>query len=234
LEYKYLPCEKLQDVQVEGGRINELEVLVGRPMAVRSPQWIWCLSSEESAKLGATVSNQIFSNRIRIPEWRWLSLQGHCDRGPWTSGFPEYTIVINDIHLPWAYANAVLLRWTEPDSFRAWIKVPGAACMEPDKRAEWAADIARQLSRRLAPAKWSLDSQSWLLCPHSPVFKANAHEENVPSWKNWDWIAPETIARLDLSSRLEKEGQAFHRLIHWRNEQIKKQGVRRDHAVHAP
>ncbi len=234
LGYKVTACTHLHDVQLEGGRITGLEAEAGRASVFEGAQWIWCLSSEESAKVGAEVANQIFAQHIRKPEWRWLSLQGHCERGPWSLGFPEYIAVIDDIHLPWNYTNLVLLRWTDADVFRAWIRVPDVSYRQVSKRVEWADEIAQKLSARLALANWKVDSENWSLCPHSPVFAAGARDERQPSWKNWDWIAPETTSRLDLSARLEREGQAYHRLIQWRNEQIKKQGAHRDHALHAP
>lgn len=234
LGYKFTPCKHIHDVQLEKGRVTELEVDAGGSVALKSPNWIWCLSSEETAKVGAEVANQLFNKVIRKPEWRWLSFQGHCERGSWSSGFPEYTIVIDDIHLPWNYTNVVLLRWTETDVFKAWIKVPDASFMSGEKRAEWAQEIERKLTVRLSQANWKVEALHWSACPHSPVFASSARDESKPSFKNLDWIAPETASRLDMSARLELEGQAYHRLVQWRNEQIKKQGALRDSTVHAP
>jgi hypothetical protein len=234
LGYKFSNCRHMNDVLIEKGRIIDLEVDTGRAVGVAAPQWIWCLSSEESAKVGADVSNRLFNNAIRKPEWRWLSFQGACERGSWSNGFPDYVVVIDDIHLPWNYTNVILLRWTETDVFKAWIKVPDTSFMEASKRLEWAQDIEGKLSARLSLANWRVDAVNWSACPHSPVFSGQARDESPPSWKNWDWIAPETTSRLDLSSRLELEAAAYHRLVSWRNEQIKKQGALHDHAVHAP
>lgn len=234
LGYKFTPCKHIHDVQFEKGRVMELEVDAGGSMALKAPNWIWCLSSEETAKVGADVANQLFNKAIRKPEWRWLSLQGHCERGSWSAGFPEFTVVIDDIHLPWNYTNVILLRWTETDVFKAWIKVPDASFLNADKRAEWASEVERKLSARLSQANWKVDALQWSACPHSPVFSSTARDESKPSWKNWDWIAPETTSRLDMSARLELEANAYHRLVQWRNDQIKKQGALRDNTVHAP
>jgi len=234
LEHKYLAAQTLRDVQFEGPRITELEIESGRREAYSAPQWIWCLSSEESDRVGVEVSQNIFSRGIRKAEWRWLSFYGRCDRGPWSSGFPEYIIVLNDIHLPWAYANLMVLRWTDVDVFQVWLKVPAEAVKKDDRRFEWAEEVRAHLHKRLPDASWSVDSQQWSVCPHSPVFNVMDIEESLPTWKNWDWIAPESTSRLDFSARLEREAASFNRLLQWRNEQIKKQGARRDHALHAP
>lgn len=234
LEYKLTKAERLQDIQFDGSRISELEVDVGRAVALTGEQWIWCLSSEETAKLGSEVANRLFSKTVRKPEWRWLSFTGHCDRGSWSAGFPEYTAVIDDLHLPWNYTNLILLRWNDPDVFRVWIKVPDGGYLKPEKRNEWAQEITLKLNARLKQAHWKIETTGWSVCPHSPVFGASDADESLPGWKNWDWVAPETTARLDLSSRLEREALAYHRMITWRNEQIKKQGAHRDNAVHAP
>jgi len=234
LENKWVAASVLRDVQFEGARITELEVESGRREAYRSPQWIWCLSSEETDRVGVEVAQHLFANKIRKAEWRWMSFQGRCDSGPWSSGFPEYTVVMNDLHLPWTYTNVMALRWIDRDVFQLWIKVPAAACLKEDRRFEWAEEARAHLFKRLPQASWSVDSSTWSLCPHSPVYDLNVQEESLPGWKNWDWIAPESLARLDISARLEREAQCHNRLVQWRAEQLKKQGAHRDHALHAP
>lgn len=234
LEHKILSCQILCDVQFEGARIMEFEIECGRREAYRAPQWIWCLSSQETDRVGVEVAQNIFSRGIRKAEWHWLNFQGTCDRGPWSAGFPEYSVVINDLYLPWTYTNMMVLRWTDVDVFQVWLKVPALGVHREERRQEWVKEVRAQLEKRLPHAGWSLDGQAWSLCPHSPVFDPLDFEESVPAWKNWDWIAPETMGRLDFSARFELEAASFKRLKDWRTEQIKKQGVRRDHALHAP
>jgi hypothetical protein len=47
-----------------------------------------------------------------------------------------------------------------------------------------------------------------------------------------EWIAPETLSRLDWVARLEAEATAFERLSDWRTDQMRKQGAERDHTLH--
>lgn len=234
LDYKYLACQALHDVQFEGGRITELELESGNPLAVTGQQWIWCLTSEETAHLGADVAAQLFTRGVRKPEWCWMCFHGRCDRGPWTGGFPEHTIVLNDIHLPWTHTNMFILRWTDVDLFNVWFKVPAATCALDERRHKWAREIRTELMRRLDLANWSVDPMSWSVSPHAPVYDPEVSEESLPAWKNWDWISGESLPRLDLSARLEREAASLQRLLQWRNDQLKKQGVRRDQALHAP
>jgi len=83
-------------------------------------------------------------------------------------------------------------------------------------------------------AKWTVDADDWAVCPNSPVFEAHHRDWGAPSWKNFEWIAPERLERLDMGARLEREAQCFTRLENWRNDQIKKQGAPSDTALHAP
>lgn len=234
LEHKYIAAKYLRDVQFEGSRLTEVEVDAGGVLALRAPQWIWCLSSEETETLGPDVSAVVFSKGVRKSEWRWINFHGRCDRGSWSAGFPEYTLIVGDIHLPFTYTNLIVFRWVDVDHFQAWIKVPAASMRKAELRAEWAEEIRRELFRRLPQASWSVDAKGWSMCPHSTVFDETLEGEGLPVWKNWDWIAPETLPRLDLSARLQREAQAFDRLVQWKNEQMKKQGARGDHALHAP
>ncbi len=153
---------------------------------------------------------------------------------PWASGFPEYVTVFGDIHLPWVYGNAVLLRWLDADFYHVWIKVPVSAAQSPERRQEWAGDIERLLAQRLALANWRISAEKWWLCPNSTVFASSARDEKFLTWKNWHWISPETVGRLDISARLEREAEAYRKLVQWRNDQLKKQGVGRDSSLHAP
>lgn len=234
LDLKFVEASVLRDIQFEGARITELEVESGRREAFRSPNWIWCLSSEETAQVGLEVAQHLFANKIRKTQWRWLAFQGRCHRGSWSIGFPEYSVVLGDLHLPWVYTNAMGLRWTDSDIFELWLKVPAEAAKLTERRAGWAEEARLALDARLPQAMWQVDGQRWRLCPHSPVFDLETQEDGTPGWKNWDWIAPEALSRLDLSARLECEAAVFARLVQWRADQLKKQGARRDTALHAP
>lgn len=234
LGHKYLEAAILRDAQFEGARLTEIEVESGRREAYRADQWIWCLSSEESDRIGVEVSQLLFARGIRRPEWRFVRFQGRCDHGSWSSGFPEFSVVIEDICLPWSHANMMLMRWIDRDLFHLWMKLPAWGALSSERQAEWAEEARLRLSSRLPQAAWVVDADSAAVCPNSPVYEKSIAEESLPTWKNWDWIAPESLSRLDLSARLEREAQCFHRLLQWRSEKIKKQGARSDHALHAP
>lgn len=230
----YHRAKGLKDIQIESGQITELEVDVGRPSAVRAPQWVWCLSSQETESIHPPVAETLFSRDIRRAEWLWMSMPGEAERGPWSDGFARSSIVIDDIHLPWTHANMFILEWIDESVFEVWLKVPAEAGRDVSKRTSWAADVERILNNRLSLAKFRVDPMAYKVCPNSPVFPDYMKEWKPPGWKNWDWIAPETLSRLDLSARFEGEVQSFQRLMNWRNDQIKKQGVRGDQALHAP
>jgi hypothetical protein len=228
----YHRCQKIHDVQIESARLTEMEVEAGSVIAVRAPQWIWCLSSQETEFLNPNVADALFSRDLRRAEWVWMSMQGRCELGPWSGGFPKYSVAINDIHLPWTYANLFVLEWLDKGRFEVWMKVPAEAARDANKRGTWATEAEGVLSSRLGLGKWKIDSLAFSICPHSLVFPQNMKEWRPPGWKNWDWIAPETIARLDLGARFEREMESYQRLMGWRNDQLKRQGARGDQALH--
>lgn len=227
-------CQKLIDVQIESSRLTEMEIEAGKPIAVRAPQWIWCLSSQETEMLSSTVAEALFSRDIRRAEWQWISMTGTCERGPWSDGFPKYSVSIADIHLPWVYANMFVLEWRDKDKYDIWLKAPAESVREASRRTVWANDIDKFLNTRMSLGKWKVDPMSFGICPHSPVFLQVMKEWKEPGWRNWDWIAPETTARLDFGARFDREVTSFQRLTNWRNDQLKKQGARGDQALHAP
>lgn len=230
----YVRASKIVDVQIERSRLTEFEIVAGQARAVRAPQWIWCLSSLETKRLNAVAAASLFNREVRKPEWHWMSIVGRTERGPWTLGFPEFSIVLNDEALPWAYGNLILLRWLNEENLKAWIKVPAASVGDPTVRLQWIKSVEENLSARLPQAKWSFQEDGWTLCPHAQVLEAKVREWRQPGWRNWDWIAPETLPRLDWAARLKRESESLQRLIQWRNEMIKKQGAKSDPALHAP
>ena len=227
-------CTHLHDVRAESSQLQELEVECGSRLVASASQWVWCLSSSETQMLSETVAKTLFWRGVLTPEWTWLSLDGTMKIGPWCDGLPTYSVVIGDIFLPWAYANTFVLRRLEGTRLRVWLKVPSGRAGHIDARRGWGLGVENLLRARLPLADWSIDSGAWSRCPNSEVFPTSVRGEVPGQWKNWDWISAETLPRLDLSARLEREATSFNRLIGWRNDQIKKQGVPRDHALHAP
>lgn len=227
--------QKIVDVQIESGRLTEIEIESGQVTAIRAPQWVWCLSSHETHLLSPSVAEALFSRDVRHPEWLWMNFMGKCERGPWFEGFPEYLVALDDFHLPWVYANMFVMQWLNQDAFRVWVKVPTHASRDNTNRKKWASEIARLLNERFALGRWQIEDQKWSICPNSLIFSERVREWAEPGWKNWDWIAPETLPRLDMAARLEREAASLKRIVQWRSDQIKKQGPRNnDTSVHAP
>lgn len=229
-----LSCQSMKDARSQAQRLSELEVIAGSAVAMRAPQWVWCLSSFETKQFGDEAAKKVFWRGLFEPEWAWLSFTGHIEDGDWTAGLPLYSVMIGDVYLPWVYANSCVLMREGPLKFRLWLKVPRSRVSDIDARRSWAQDIEKMLLARLPQARWKVDSSDWAICPHSEIYGEAARGETRGHWKNWDWIAPETLPRLDWSARLEREAEAFRRLTQWRDDQKKKQGVRRDQALHAP
>ncbi|MGE4133963.1 MAG: hypothetical protein AB7F86_20165 [Bdellovibrionales bacterium] len=230
----YHECKGLLDLQIESSRILEIEVEAGQPMAASGSQWIWCLSSYETEVLSPSVASMLFSSDVRRPEWLWVEWSGRAERGPWSEGFPSYTVVLEDVHLPWVYSNMFILEWHDSEKFSIWMKVPAESARNPHQREVWVHDVLRILNRRLEMAKWQIDTKGFGICPHSVVFPRRKREWAEPGWKNWDWIAPESIGRLDLGSRFGRELKSLQRIQNWRSDMLKKQGDAGDSAIHAP
>ena len=227
-------CKAIEDIQINNQRLLEIAVDAGRITAYRADQFVWCLSSRETEMLNSQLATKVFTRGIIRPEWAWITFKVTCQTGPWLEGIPEHVIAIGDVYLPWTYANLVILRKMPGDVFEAWVKVPAARVDEDAERLRWAADVGALLNRRLNLARWQVDGDRYGICPHAPVFEASRRDVSAPPWRNWDWIAPETVARLDVGARLEREAQAFRRIDQWRRDTEKKQGGPRDHALHAP
>ena len=228
-----IACDGIKDVQVNGSRIVSVEAEGQAAEPLHAEQWVWCLSSNETLGFGEAAARKLFGRNIPTPEWAWVSFGGSMMKGPWVAGMPRAFVLLGDVYLPWCYGNLSIIQRGEDTRFRAWVKVPRARVTDIDARRAWASDVQKLLLARLQLAGWKLDSADWNLCPHSEVYDGQARGSRITQWKNQYLVTPEVLPRLDLSARLEREQDVFAKLGAWRD-QVKKQGARRDHALHAP
>lgn len=229
-------CSSLRDLSVEHSRITHISIdsETGSENTFRASHWVWCLSSQETHELNEEVAAELFPRGVWQAQWSWVRFNASCGHGPWLDGLPEHVIVIDDLFLPWAYANALVLHKLAGDNFALWLKVPNKNVRDTKLVETWAREAQQILNKRLSLAKWAVDPRTFGKCPHSIVFDTHKAEYAGAAWKNWDWIAPERLPRLDFAARFEREAQCFQRLLQWRNDQLKKQGVSSDPAIHAP
>lgn len=227
-----IPCSSIHDLQSQSGRVMEVEFEAGSPMAVRASQWVWCLSPHETSGFGESATTKMFGKNVSAPEWAWISFKGGLHKGPWVEGLPQSFVVLGDVYLPWCYGNMAVIQRSDDLRFRCWLKVPRARMHEIDARRQWSKDAEAILWQRLPMAEWKIDSADWSICPHSEIYGSAHKGARLTQWKNLHLIAPETLERLDMSARLEREAETFRKLLQWRNETVKKQGARSDHALH--
>lgn len=225
-------CTAWRDVQFVGPRLSEISVEAGQTLALSADQWVWCLSGHETELLNADLAKRVFPRGTWKPDWVWLALHADCEAGPWLDGFPAHMVVIGDRFLPWTYANAMVVRRAEPEGFRLWVKIPAAA--DGVRRQEIADECEAALNARLALAKWTVRRDSLSVCPHSPVYESHHKDGGRPGHRNFEWIAPETLPRLDFGARLQREAETYRRLVSYRDDHLKKQGAPRDPALHTP
>lgn len=228
MKHPYQALASITGVDIDGRRLQSVE---NGETSFKAERWVWCLSAYESEKIAGAVAQKIFQ-QVNTPVWVWSAFDVKLTRGPWSNGFPEYFVLLSDLHLPWTHANMAIMRRLGSDHFRAWMKVPFAKAADPASRTGWAADLAASLMARLPLAKWQVSGGEPNICPHSPVFEAGAKDHHSRGCRNMEWIAPETLARLDWSARLETEAEVFERLSDWRTDQMRKQGAERDHTLH--
>lgn len=225
LGHERVSLKSMKSVTMESRRILQIDEW-------KADQWVWCLSGYETSLISEEVTAKVFPHGPSEPLWGWLSVNLKIQHGPWSNGFPEYLVAVNDLYLPWTHANMAVLRKIDTDVYRAWMKVPFAQAKDAGAREEWTEALRASLDQRLPLAKWQADLKRWSLCPHSLVFDPAQKDDHGVQWKNWDWIAPETLTRLDVSARLEHEATSLQRLLDWRSDQIKKQGAKRDQTLH--
>jgi hypothetical protein len=113
--------------------LGSLEIRRDKPGLFSAEQYVFCLTAEEAGMLSQKVQHALFGTRILEPEWAWVRFRVQLkERAPGSEmtrhQIPDHCVVIEDLMLPWAHENFVILRRRSDsgDQFDAWMKIPNS------------------------------------------------------------------------------------------------------------
>ncbi len=115
---------KLVDIAIKDGKVIEgIEIKADKAGLFRGEQFVWMLSSHETAFLSEKIAPQLFSLGSE-PEWSWLRYRLHLN-GEIGETLPKHMIWLQDLTQPWSHENFCIVQKTFSEhDFDFWLKLP--------------------------------------------------------------------------------------------------------------
>lgn len=236
LGVKCMKSEGIADVRLDGNRLAEMEIQLGRVEVLRSNYFVWCLSSEETASISRKIAKTMFPRGVVKAEWAWRRFTIHSAKNSLESVIPPYVVMIEDIHFPWAYDNLIILKRRKPGLSDLWVRLPAEGSKKPDQLNKFTAKMADRLKDRFP--KWSHEIEPpWDENP--PLYPVFDPESLVGFSKgglsNVLYEGAETLTRLDWAGRFQRQTESMLRLqLLKQQETAKIKEKSNDPPLHAP
>lgn len=219
---EYIKAETMPSIELDGRRIKG------------SASWVWCLSSFATQNLSEDLAKKLFPEVLE-PDWQWVRMDLRSSIGTWWSGVPSWSIVIEDIYLPWTHDNMFVLRKRSGGNWEAWMKVPFHRLSEPTAWHAWARGVENVLLRRLPHGQWRADESSLKTGPQGSIYDFEKRNWQAPNLSNFYFCAPEVLPRLDVACWNETMVKFIPKLEDAAGREARRaKGAQNDQTLHAP
>lgn len=242
---KVLSKVSVSDLSIDEKKMaGSVEYRSDRPAMQKAAQFVWCLSSEETGMLGASIREKIFGKFQPEMIWSWLRFRIRMDSSLVRDQLPSHLVVVEDVHLPWTHENCFILQRTfSQEQFDLWMLLPTAQRFNKQYLLDRADRVKALLSARLPAVN--------VLMQDLPQEYAYTYNQIGPSrfgsfgkdlrssarkmgLKNLHVVGPETWTDYLPQSNFEAQRQVIEEIEKWWNnkeEQRKKIEEKKQKAV---
>jgi hypothetical protein len=233
---KRYAIKRWADLRISGRKIEQLVFETeSSAIATSAPSIVWTLASSETGILNSALADQMFPQGVLEPDWQWVRLDLRSSVGAWVTGIPPWTVVVDDLYLPWTHANCFILQKGSGGNWDAWLRIPYNRLADPVAWHAWARSVETVLLKRLPHGQWMCDEASLKTCPQGLLFEVDEGPWHPPAWSNFHFMAHEVLERLDFACWFDSLKKLQPRLEDSRNREVKRQrGAGRDPALHSP
>lgn len=235
----------LVDVQVENSQVNGVEVQSHYKGVLRSPQFIWSLTSLETQKLRERISVELFPNGPLPSEWSWIRYRIGCDIGIYEKVIPLHSVLIDDLHVPWSHSNLIILQKTvKREHFDAWVRLPTHHRFQRAYLEDVGQELIEVIQRKFpGPAVQVLEMPQDYLYEYEELGPSLFPVFNRERWlqfttrrlSNLAFDGPEQWQSLDWAGRYQHQSAIVMRLLEWKKREMEAEAKRRgarDQSVH--
>ena len=219
---------KVTDVSVRGGEMQNIEVSSEWSGIMGAEQFVWSLTSEETARLSPKVLESLFGSGELKPDWVWARYRFEIRGEPLLASLPSKILVIEDEALPWSHANLLWLQRTvNANVYDVWMRLPVGHRFQKAYHENIVGEALRVLRTRLPggevkvseyPQEYHYDEA--IVGPaRFQVYDPVKWQKHKPRrLTNVSFDSPELWAMLDWNGQFEYQSQIFSGLKAWKIE----------------
>lgn len=218
------------DITFDDKKVGGFEIKTDRQEIFKAEQFVWSLTSEETGMLSSRIQNVFFPQGPIEPDWAWTrfrikikSLDGDAEMI--RNQLPHHIVVIEDIMLPWAYENMmVMISTASRELFDIWLRTPCVHRFHRQRIEEQGQKICEILSDRLPRQEVTVSefpqeasyTFSQLGPVRHPIFKDKARKQlKAKSFANLFLDSPEQWPCLGWDGNLKNQTKIFASLLDW-------------------
>lgn len=230
---------KLKDISIEGSKFLSVEIESEWSGVITADQFIWALSSSETARIGNQFGVELYPNGACKPDWIWMRYRIDLDNAEANAALPMKVVLIEDLGLPWTHANLQLLQKTAShDSCDVWVRIPEVHRFQKKYIEEIGVQIVEGLRARIAgtnprvvdmPQDYHYDEVALGPARFGVYDPVQLRKIKRRSLANLHFDSPELWDMLDWNGQFQHQRSVFENLKAWKMEvdrKIEKQKAR--------
>jgi hypothetical protein len=188
---------------------------------------VWFLSGEETEKLSAKLQEKLFPKGVLRPVGSWNRARIRLPSASQRDSLPSHSVWVLNRALPWTHENFfVLQRTANEELFDLWFRIPESFRFLQDYVMKLVDSVNASIESRLSLATGSilvaeaplstLKSSSELGPSRHPLFESREWlESQAPDFKNFHWIANESLSGLGWNFQVQKSRTVQSNLLDW-------------------
>lgn len=226
----------------EKNLVSGLEVKIQRQEVFHCEKLIWCLSSQETAKLNPKLQEALFPQGVVEPDWFWSKFEVRRHSSSASSAeisdllwkqIPEHCVIMEDEFLPWTHANMVVMQKdllptaktaTSSEKINLWLRLPIAYRFQKQPMEEAGQALLRLMRQRFPFSQFSiLDWPKEMLLsakelgpPRHPIFSEKSSKQRFNNkFQNVYFDSPETWPALGFDGMWSMQSKILSEISAW-------------------
>jgi hypothetical protein len=219
---------KITDISVRGRELLHVEIASSWSGVVNGENFVWALTSAESARFSPRFVDDLFANGMIESEWIWQRFRFEIKGDGILASIPNKFLAFEDERLPWSHANMMWVQQTvTPELFDVWLRVPTVHRFQRSYHEELSREVVQNLSARLPgaevrvseyPQEYTHD-ESVLGPARFQSYPPRAWKKHSPhNFRNVHFDGPEFYEMIDWTGQIEFQQGIFEKIKAWKVE----------------
>lgn len=223
---------KIKDLTIDEGTLANVEIQSEWSGVLQAEQFVWCLTSLETERLGANYLFELFDSEVIHPAWVWQRFRIDLQEPLRSESLPLKWAMLEDITLPWTHTNLLLAQKTvAKDTVDVWARLPAVHRFQKGYLEEVGREICEQFAARVPgaqpkivdyPQEYHYDER--VLGPALFACVDGDHLEKLDrrNLKNLHFDGPENWKNLEWTGQFQEQKNIYQELMAWKLERDKR------------